>query len=99
MLQPARVATPAAAALGLLVQVSVPGPGLVPIARVTDEVSVVTVLPNASRTVTTGWAAKAMPPVLLPGDTVKLNLAGAAAVILNVALVAEISNPSVAVRV
>ena len=60
ILQPANVATPATAATGLVVQVSVPDPGFVPIASVTLEVFPVTVLPNESCTVTTGWVDHAV---------------------------------------
>ena len=65
MLQPAKVTTPATAAFALAVQVraapAVPLPLV--IARVTELVSVATVLPPRSCTVTTGWVPKATPPV------------------------------------
>ena len=65
MEQPSKVATPAVAAVGA--HVSVPGPPVVGVAavieRVTVEVSVVTVLPPASWTVTAGEGAMALPAV------------------------------------
>jgi len=45
ILQPAKVATPELAVTGLVVHVSVPPPGLVPIASVIDAELLVTVLP------------------------------------------------------
>ena len=99
MLQPAKVATPATAVTGLVVQVRVPVPGLVPMARVTAEVSVVTVLPPASSTVTCGWVAKAVPPVLLPGAAVKATWVAGPVVMLKGLVVSVARVPSVAVRV
>ena len=93
------VATPATAVTGLVVQVSVPDPGFVPIARVTLEVFPVTVLPNASCTVTTGWVDHAAPPVPPVVCVVKASFAATPAVTLNVDEVAEVNEPSVAVRV
>ena len=99
ILQPANVATPATAVTGLVVQVSVPDPGFVPIARVTLEVSLVTVLPAASCTVTTGWVDHAVPPVPPVVCVVNASFAGAPAVMLNVDEVAEVNEPSVATSV
>ena len=53
--QPEKVATPAVAVSGLVVQESAPGPLLAVTARLTLEVSVVTVFPPASSTVICGW--------------------------------------------
>ena len=97
-LQPANVATPATAAFGFVVQVSVAPPGVVS-ARVTELVSDVTVLPPASCTATTGWVARAEPPVPVPGCVVNVSWAAAPAAITKLLLVADVNDPSVAVRV
>ena len=57
MLQPAKPATPEAAVAGFVMQVRVARAGVV-MARVTGAVLVVTVLPPASWTATTGGVAK-----------------------------------------
>src|ERR1017187_7167199 len=98
MLQPAKVSTPATAAFGFVVQARVAPAGVVMV-RVTDAPLVVTVLPPASWTATTGWLAKATPPVELDGLVVKANVLAAPAVMVTLPLVAEVSNPSVAVSV
>ena len=72
ILQPAKVATPALAASGLVVQARVP-PGLVPMARVIELVALVTVLPPASSTVTAGWVPQAAPLAPPPGWVVKTS--------------------------
>ena len=91
--QPANVATPADAVFGFAVQVRM-APGVpVPLVMASDTalVSVVTVLPLASWTVTTGCVPKLVPAVLLaPGDVVNASFAGTPAVMLNVLLVAEV---------
>jgi hypothetical protein len=63
--------------------------------------SVVTVLPTASWTVTTGCCTNALPPVpVLLGSVVKANCAGAPGVMLNAGvLIAEVSPLLVAVSV
>ena len=99
ILQPAKVATPATAALGLVVQVRVPVPGLVPMARVIDEVLVVTVLPPASSTATRGWVGKAVPPRPPVGSVVKPTWVAGPVVMLKGLVVAVARVPSVAVRV
>ena len=77
ILQPAKVATPLLGVSGLVVQASVP-PGLVPMARVIDAAELVTVLPEASSTVTTGWVVQAAPLAPPPGWVVKTSwVAGA----------------------
>ena len=59
-------------------------------ARVTLLVSVVA-LPKASRMTTTGWVVNAMPGAApLDGEVVKASTAGAAAVMLNVLVTAEV---------
>ena len=78
---------------------SVPPPGFVPIANVTDDESEVTVFPAASCTVTTGCCADATPPVELPGWVENTNFAAAPAEMLNGALVAVVRPPLVAVSV
>ena len=76
MLHPVNVATPATAALGFPpVQVSVPPPGLVVSASVTDDVSVSAVFPATSFTVTTGCVEQATPPVHVAGVVVNTRLA------------------------
>ena len=73
-------------------------PGAVSVS-VTLVVAAVTVLPSASWTATTGCVPRAVPPVPLLGWVVNASLAAAPAVIVKVLLVAEVSDPSVAVRV
>ena len=74
IVHPANVDTPATAALGFAVQVNAAPAGVV-IARVTLLVSVVTVFPLASWTVTTGWFGEnATPPVELLGEVVNASL-------------------------
>src|ERR1039457_4432892 len=63
MLSPLKLATPATATFVNVPLNTPPGPALVPMATVTVEVSVVTVLPLASCTVTTGCVPQAVPPV------------------------------------
>ena len=98
-MHPANVATPDVAASGLVVQVSVPPPGLVPIASVMLALLVVTVLPPASWTLTTGWVPKLVPPVPPPGWVVNATFVAAPTVMLNAADVALVKPPEVAVSV
>ena len=71
----ANVATPATAATVVAVQAREPVAGPLAIARVTFPVSVVTVLPKASCTVTTGGVVNATPSVTPPtGWVVKASL-------------------------
>src|SRR5436309_13492699 len=93
-----KVATPATAAT-VVVPDSVPPPGLVPIATVMLAVELVTVLPNASCTVTCTAGLTATPAVALVGWTVKATLEAAAGVMLNAAEVAPASAPEAAVSV
>ena len=67
--------------------------------RVTESDPVVTVLPPASWTVTTGWVAKAMPPVEPEGLVVKASLVAAPTVMVKLVLTALVSPPEVAVSV
>ena len=71
-LQPAKVAIPEMAVCGLVVQAKVPVP--LATARVTAALEVVTVLPLASWTVTTGWVVKAVPLTAPAGWVVTANL-------------------------
>ena len=63
-----------------VVPLSVPPLGLVPMASVTLSVALVTVLPNASRTVTCTAGLIATPPLVLLGCTVKASWLAAAGV-------------------
>ena len=68
--------------------------------NVTVELSVVTVFPPASSTVTAGWVVKAVPPVAVgEGSVVKTSWDGAPTVTSNAALGAlKVSPMSLAVR-
>ena len=82
ILQPAKVATPAVAVTVVTVQESEPAPGPLDFANVTEPVSLVTVLPYESCTVTTGWVARAVPMATPPtGWVVNTSLFAAPAVI------------------
>src|SRR5437764_676561 len=93
-----KLATPLTAAT-LMVPDSVPPPGLAPIATVMLAVELVTVLLNASCTVTCTAGATATPAVALVGWTVKASLLAAAGLTLNAALDAPVSAPEAAFRV
>ena len=99
MRTPLKVAIPDEALRGLVATVSVPLPGFVPMARVMESVAVVTLLPPASCTVTTGWVDRADPPVPLPGCVVKATLAAVPNVIFKELLKAEVRPLLVAVSV
>ena len=96
ILQPEKVAMPPTAlTAGQVLRVPVP----VLMATVTVEVLVVTVLPPASSTVTTGWVANTVAVVAAPGDVVKASwVAGPTETVMAV-LAADARVPSVAVRV
>ena len=83
-----------------VVHASVAEPGTVS-ANSTELPSVVTVLPPASCTLTTGWTANATPPVepVGLGCVVKASFAAAPTVIATLFVTAEVSEPSVAVSV
>jgi hypothetical protein len=98
MPQPAKVATPAMAFVGFAVQARVAPAGVVMV-KVIDAVLVVTALPPASWTVTTGWAAKATPPVELDGLVVNASLAAEPTVIVKLVLTALVSPLEAAVSV
>jgi hypothetical protein len=75
---PEKLATPELAPSGFVVQPSVaPLPGWVAIVRVTDAEELVTVLPAASWTVTTGCCAHAPPETPPPGCVVKASFVAA----------------------
>ena len=73
MAQPAKVATPAVVVTGLVVQASVPEP-VATAGSSGPRPSVTTLLPESS-ILTTGWALKATPLVVVPGDVVKTSFA------------------------
>ena len=95
MVQPANVATPKTAATGLAVQARLPAETV----KVTEVLELVTVLPLASRTVTTGWVVKAAPLTAPAGWVVTASLAAAPGAKLNVSVVVLVRLPLVAVRV
>src|SRR5215470_9468972 len=92
------VATPATAAT-VVVPDSVPPPGLVPMATVMLAVELVTVLLNASCTVTRGAGALATPATAFDGWTVNASLAATAGLMLNADEVAPVSGADAAVSV
>ena len=92
---PAKVATPEAAVTGLAAQARVPAD----VARVTEALESVTVLPLASRTVTTGWVVKATPLTAPAGWVVTANLAAAPGANVSEFVVALVRLPLVAVSV
>src|SRR5450631_2180227 len=98
MLQPAKVATPEAALVGFAVQVRAAPAGDVML-RLTKAVLVVTVLPPASWTATTGWAAKAMAPGEPAGLVVKASLVAEPVAMVKLVLTAVVRVPEVAVSV
>jgi hypothetical protein len=67
--------------------------------RATEEVLVLTVLPPASWTVTTGWAANAMPLVEPEGLVVKASWEAAHTMMVTLVLEALVSPLAVAVSV
>src|SRR5262245_19182445 len=92
------VATPFTAAT-VAVPDSVPPPGLVPIATVMLAVELVTVLLNASCTVTCTAGVMATPAISFVGWTVNASLVAAAGLMLNAELDAPVSAPEAAVSV
>src|SRR5436853_5872224 len=89
------VATPLAAAT-VVVPDSVPPPGLVPMPMVMLAVELVTVLPNASCTVTCTAGAIATPATALAGWTANASLADAAGQMLKAAEVAPVGGAAAA---
>src|SRR5512140_1481058 len=92
------VATPADAGT-VVVPDSVPPPGLVPMATVMLAVELVTVLLNASCTVTCTHGAMTAPAVAFVGWTVNASWVAGAWLMLNSDEVAPVSEPDAAVRV
>src|SRR3954468_13235512 len=92
------VATPLDAAT-VSVPPSVPLPGLVPMATVMLALELVTVLLNASCTVTCTDGAIATPATALLGCTENASLVAAAGLMLNAEEVAPVNPAEVAVRV
>src|SRR5512141_2752111 len=92
------VATPDTA-VTVVVPDNVPPPGLVPIATEMLALELVTVLLNASCTVTCTAGEMATPAVALLGWTVKASLEAIAGLMLNAAEVAPVSGADAAVRV
>jgi hypothetical protein len=95
---PLNVATPLTA-LAVAVPLNVPLLGFVPIATVIEAVLLVTVLPPASCTVTTGCVPKSVPPVVSLGLVVNASFVAAPTVMLNVALDAPVRPVADAVSV
>src|SRR5437868_4050550 len=93
-----KVATPLAAAR-VVVPDSVPPPGLVPTATVMVAVEPVTVLLNASCTVTCTGGAIATPATALAGWVVNASLEAAAGLVLNAADVPAVNGAEVALSV
>src|SRR5512133_2514750 len=92
------VATPADADT-VMVPDSVPPPGLVPIATVMPAVELVTVLLNASCTVTCTAGAMETPAVAFVGCALTASLDAAAGLMLNAEEIAPVSEPDAAVSV
>src|SRR5437868_785745 len=92
------VAMPATAA-SVVVPDSVPPPGLFPMATVMLAAELVTVLLNASCTVTCTAGAMATPATAFVGWTVKASLEAAAGVMLKAAEVAPVREAEVALSV
>ena len=91
MLQPAKVAIPETALTGSALQVRV-APAAVVMVSVTGLVPVV-VLPAASWTAMTGWAANAVPLMEFEGLVVKASLVAGPGVMVKLALTAVVSDP------
>src|SRR5262245_62149003 len=98
MLHPENVATPAMAFFGFVAQPRVAPAGVV-IASVTADVFVVTVLPPASCTVTTGCVVNAEPPTAPEGSVVNASRDAAPIAFVNDELTADVNEPSAAVNV
>ena len=98
ILRSLNVATPFTAAT-VRVPLSVPLLGFVPIAIVTESVDEVTVLPIASRTVTSTAELIELPAAVLLGSTLYASWEAAPAVMLNELLVASVRLPELAVKV
>src|SRR5437764_1142241 len=93
-----KIAIPLTAAT-VVVPDSAPPPGLVPMATVTLAVELVTVLLNASCTVTCTDGEMATPATAFAGWTVKASLVAAAGVMLNAAEATPVSGADAAMSV
>ena len=98
MLQPVKEAAPVTVFAGLDVQLRTAPAGVVML-KVTATTPVVTVLPPASWTATTGWVAKAAPLVELDGLAVKASFMADPTVMVKLVLTALVSPLPVAVSV
>jgi hypothetical protein len=94
---PAKIARPEEALVGFWVHVSVAPPDVM--LRVIEALLLVTVLPPASCTLTTGCVAKTTLRTVLDGDVVKTSLVAEPAVIVKLVLNALVSPPEAAVSV
>ena len=94
---PAKVATPDTAVTGFVVQFSVPVPEAMD--RETEADEVVTTLPLASSTCTTGWALNVTPLAVLPGVVVKTSWVAVPALMAMLPEVPAVSPVLVAERV
>src|SRR4051794_19075816 len=99
MLQPVNAATPPTAGRGVALVHTRVAPAGVVMVNVTELVLVVTVLPAASCTLTTGCAPNAALLAAPVGWVVKPSLAAGPAVTVKLALAAPVRTPSAAVRV
>ena len=99
ILQPLKALTPETADLGFSVQVRVGLACCSLMASVTGAVLLVTVLPPASRTVTTGWVVKTVLAEPPDGCVVKASFAAGPTEMVKLVLAAVVSVPDVAVRV
>ena len=97
-MQPAKLATPATAAMGFVVQAKVAPAGVVMV-RLTEAVLLVIVLPPASWIATTGWVTKTLPPVAPDGLVAKASLVAVPTLIVKLALTALVRPLAVAVKV
>src|SRR4051812_48724524 len=98
MLQPANVASPPTAVTGLAER-SMGPPAGVRMANVPEIVSLVTLLPAASRTLTAGCTANATVLAAPTGWVANASLLAGPGVMTNVLLTTDVNVPSVAVSV
>ena len=101
ILHPAKVATPAAAVFGLVVQAKAPPPaGWVAMAKVTLAVLLVLItLPPLSSTLTAGWVVQVAPLAPPLGWVLKASWVAGPTVRLNELVVAVLSPVALALRV
>src|SRR3974390_194912 len=100
MEHPAKEATPLVAVSGLVVQARLaPLPGCEAMAKVIEALELVTVLPDWSWTVTTGWVPSAAPSTPVPGWVVKASLVAVPGVTEKLELVVPVRPGAAAVKV